>query len=576
MQKRLGTAIAAAAVGLALASPVRAQDQSPERFKHAIDAFVARLGPSTNGLVKWAGSDPYEVRRDGDSLVAIVDHALLKFAAPEIDKLTLDRIEIRQVGEKEGGKLIELAILLPTELALKEADGTETRMSLQEARAHAVVDATTGRGRESSVAFAGARIEQLKTGAWIGFGPLSMTSKFADEAGGGWSAPVTFELKDVEFFFPQGSVGGTIDRIAYNGKAAGPKREQIERLRDAVDALQTEDSKGRDQRLAAFLALLPTLPGAFSTIRFEAGVDGLNVRGTTGEPMLSLAKAGVSGAISGLDGDLASIRIGVRHDGLDIAPSVLDKDKQPRRVVVDLGLADLNTDALRKLIEAAGKTLPGAGAAASDEQQKEAATQQMLAAAAMLNPTFRVYDLALDTDQVGVDLTGEIKGSPLSPKGYSAAGDVVLRGVEAIPRLGAGVPFADYLPVLEQLGREDRTADGTPRLKLHLVSTPQQRLAINDNDVGAWFDDAVPRPGQPRLLKPADPPLQGNDVRAVQRALAAASIAAAQDGVYDPATAAAVARYQKREGINISGVVDAATRQKLGVAAVPAGPEQRN
>ena len=572
MQKRLATAIAAA-VGLALASPVRAQDQPLERFKHAIEAFVARLGPSTNGLVKWAGSDPYDVRREGDSLVAIVNHARVKFAAPEIDELALDRIEIRQIGEKESGKLIELAIRLPTELALREADGTETQMSLQEATAHAVVDATTGRGRESAIGFAGARIEQPKTGARIGFGPLSMTSKFVDEAGGGWSAPVAFELKNVEFVLPQGSVGGTIDRIAYHGNAAGPRREQIERLRDAIDGLQTGDGKGRDARLAAFLALLPTLPGAFSTIRFEAGVDGLAVHAPTGEPILSLAKSGVSGEISGLDGDMAQIRIGVRHDGLDIAPSMLDKDRQPRRVIVDLGLADLNTEALSKLIEAAGKTLPGAGAAAPDEQREEAATQQMLGAAAMLNPTFRIYDLALDTDEAGVDLTGEIKGSPLSPKGYSAVGDVVLRGVEAISRLAAGVPFAGYLPVLEQLGREDRAADGTPRLKLRLVSTSQQRLAINGNDVGAWFDDAAPGPGQPRLLKPADPPLQGNDVRAVQRALAAASIAVAQDGVYDPATAAAVARYQKREGINISGVVDAATRQRLGVAT---GPERQN
>ena len=52
--------------------------------------------------------------------------------------------------------------------------------------------------------------------------------------------------------------------------------------------------------------------------------------------------------------------------------------------------------------------------------------------------------------------------------------------------------------------------------------------------------------------------------RGVQRALAAAKIAVDQDGVYSSATAGAVARFQKQNGINVSGVVDAATRQRLG------------
>ena len=52
----------------------------------------------------------------------------------------------------------------------------------------------------------------------------------------------------------------------------------------------------------------------------------------------------------------------------------------------------------------------------------------------------------------------------------------------------------------------------------------------------------------------------------MQRALAAAKIAVDQDGIYDAATAAAVARFQKQNGINVSGVVDTATRQQLGVA----------
>jgi len=56
-------------------------------------------------------------------------------------------------------------------------------------------------------------------------------------------------------------------------------------------------------------------------------------------------------------------------------------------------------------------------------------------------------------------------------------------------------------------------------------------------------------------------------VKDVQRALVAAKIAVDQDGIYRPSTAAAVAHFQKEQRINVNGVVDVVTRQRLGVAA---------
>ncbi|HKM71934.1 MAG TPA: peptidoglycan-binding domain-containing protein [Stellaceae bacterium] len=53
----------------------------------------------------------------------------------------------------------------------------------------------------------------------------------------------------------------------------------------------------------------------------------------------------------------------------------------------------------------------------------------------------------------------------------------------------------------------------------------------------------------------------------VQRALVAAKIAVDQDGIYRPSTAAAVAHFQKEQRINVNGVVDVVTQQRLGVAA---------
>jgi peptidoglycan hydrolase-like protein with peptidoglycan-binding domain len=49
-----------------------------------------------------------------------------------------------------------------------------------------------------------------------------------------------------------------------------------------------------------------------------------------------------------------------------------------------------------------------------------------------------------------------------------------------------------------------------------------------------------------------------------------------EDGEYNSATAAAVARFQKQKGLNVSGAVDAATRQRLGGAADPLRQGGRN
>ena len=70
------------------------------------------------------------------------------------------------------------------------------------------------------------------------------------------------------------------------------------------------------------------------------------------------------------------------------------------------------------------------------------------------------------------------------------------------------------------------------------------------------------------VLKPAWPPTRGDEVKRVQRALALP-----ETGAYDGATAAAVARFQKENGLGQNGVVDAATRAKLGLP--PAG-DRRN
>ena len=570
-------AVAATIAVFFLSASARAAEPDVDRFKAEIDAFIGRLGPSTNGMAKWVGSDPYEVRRDGEGLLATIENARLSLNTPQPGQLTLDSIEIRETARKDAGKLIELTLTLPKNMILRETDGTETKITLRGARANAVVEAESGRGRETLVQIASARLDQPKTGTWVSLGPLLMSSKLVAEPNGGWSGPVEFEVKGIEYFLPQGPVAGAMDRIAFTGRSAGPRLNELDKLRRAIDQMQSDDSKSPQTRGAAFLAAVSTISEPFSTIRGEVALEGLTVRGVTGETLVAVAKAGSTMEVTGLDTEQAAGRFSISHEGLDLAPSLLEHGKVPRRIVLDFGVADLSTQALtnllRALITATDQRVSGES---ESEANKEEGLQQALGAVAMLNPTFHIYDAAIDTEEVGVDLTAEAKGSPLAPKGYAASGDVAVRGFDSIPKLSGGLPFAQYLPVLREIGIERTAPDGTPRLQFHLTSAPSHWIAINSNDVSAWFNGTETAAGQPRLLKPSDPPMRGADVENVQRALATAKIWVEQDGEYNSGTAGAVARFQKQNGLNVSGVVDGPTRQRLGELGDPLRQGGRN
>jgi hypothetical protein len=548
------------ALCLIAVTPALGAEPAPDQFKTEIEGVLDKLAATTNGLLTWDGSDSFDFRREGDTIVAVMTNARLAIHSPDTARIVFDRIEMRRAPAPDGGDAVKLAMVFPKQSIMTLGDGTETKLDLKDAAANAIVEEPSGRVRQMAVSFAGARLDHAATGDWMSFGPLAFSSKLVGAADGGWSTPIDFELKQVEFFLTEVPIGGAIDRIAYSATSSGPDIAALNRLRDRIDELRQQGEKPPEARLDALLELLPSIPTLFSLVKGEAAIENVAVRAVNGEALVGVAKIEIGGALTGLAGDTAAWRITLRQNELTLASTILEPSKVPQNIVIDFGLENVATGPLRTLLEIAGKLRNGGSDAESQQ-----ATQRMLGALAMLTPVFRIYELALKTKDVGISATAEAKGSPLAPKGYTAEGDVVVRGFDALPALVEDSPYAEYLPLLKVLGATAADSD----TKFHLASAPQKWITVNGNDVTAWFADDKPAPGQPRQLRPAQPALQGEDVRAVQRALASAKISAPQSGAYDGATAAAVAQFQKQNGLNVDGVVNAATRDKLGVKPAP-------
>lgn len=101
---------------------------------------------------------------------------------------------------------------------------------------------------------------------------------------------------------------------------------------------------------------------------------------------------------------------------------------------------------------------------------------------------------------------------------------------------------------------------------LSLIQDSSWDLALPINIQGVTIDeDTLVGAAPARILSLTVPPITGDDVRTVQRALIAAGADLIVDGVFGPQTQAAVEQFQQRQGLAADGIVDPAMRSALGI-----------
>jgi hypothetical protein len=159
-------------------------------------------------------------------------------------------------------------------------------------------------------------------------------------------------------------------------------------------------------------------------------------------------------------------------------------------------------------------------------------------------------------------------------------------GIEGEFRVSAPQPLESCGLLVSRSAREPRTpakgsaaapagkprADTVERAERVFVELMPDR-ALADAELlpsSALLGQRVKRPGPTdagpaRLLRLQRPFMAGEDVLALQRALAANGLRVTVDGVYGPETVAAVVAYQDRQGLSPDGVVGPKTSASLGL-----------
>jgi hypothetical protein len=542
-------------------------------LKTEIETYIHRIENETGGHLHWDGADSFEVNQNGETAVATIANAHLSFRKETDDQkpvisVTLDRIEVRRAPAAAGANLTEYTILIPASSTITASDGTEVAVTLKDGRMNFALEAPGDHQRSVGVTLAGGRVEQKDHKDYLAFGALAAGWKIVRTDNGGWRAPLDLELKGLEFLFADASLAGAMTRMSYAGESVGPNLSELDAMRDRLAEIREQDSP--EQRVAGWLGLLPKLVTVFSSSQGNLTVENITAKKPDGETQLTLTRATLGGGLSGLDGEKATFSLAIGYEGLTLAPSLLPEAKVPQRGVLDLVLEDIATSALRMLAEAGSEAKPDA-----PDEVRQKAIQQLTVAAMSLSPVLRLREAALDTKNVKISATGEAKRAPPMPIGYSATGDIVVRGFDALSDIVTSNLSRAYLPLLKFIGTPATAADGTPSIKFHLASGFGQTISVNGSNLIAWFNSPASRSqeaNQQRTLQLADPPMTGDDVQAVQQALPADKQGKLVAGTYDTETALAVAQFQKDSGLNVDGVVDAKTRDKLGIKPPPPSP----
>ncbi|MBV9552583.1 MAG: hypothetical protein JO032_07320, partial [Alphaproteobacteria bacterium] len=537
LQPRLRTIAVAGALLTATATIDAAVAAGADQLKSDIDSFLRRLQLVAPGRLHWDGAESIDVGDSGGGATAKLANARFSIRkdpgdAAAVATITLDRIEIRERPAPAGDDITEVTVTLPN-ATVTTPTGEEVHLTVDGGKATVTLQGDAERQRDVGFEVAAARIAAKDHPGSVSLGPVSGSWKTVRNGDGSWRGPLALDLNRIAFALPDAQIEGSVGRIAYSGETGGPSLAELDAFRDRATEIRDNFQHDPEKRTQEMLALLPKVFSVFSYSNGNASVERVVAKRPGGETLVALDKAWIGGGIEGFDRDKASFRLTLGHAGLSLAPSVLDENRVPRSVDLDFGVEDIAVAVLRSIAEAAAQGGPEA-----DQEDRQKAFRQMLGASMALQPVLRVYDAMVTFKSAAIAASGEARRAPPPPLGYEASGDITVRGFDALGDIDTAQFDRTFLPLIKFLGSPATAADGAAVLTYHLSGALGQPLKLNGSDIGGWFGGTATHPPAPlaRALRLEQPPLTGDDVRAVQQALKPRPGPQFADGVYDSAT----------------------------------------
>lgn len=499
-------AFAAIVALTAWAAPASAQDAAAE-FRQAIESALGSVATRTSNQVQARTSRPIEVRMDGGVATATLPDLMVGPPGGR-EGLLVGTVTVTRREVAPGRMRYEAQ--LPREMKVQAPNGRNTTVANGGGQFAAVVDPQSGLMHELNVRVENLAVRPDGRPGSLTIGLFEIASAINQGADGLAQSPARIALRNLDFRHEDGRQALQIGEITVAGNGQGFRVADLERLRTAFDEAQRGPQA---QMMGRMIEALFNFP--FAELSGEVAVAGITFNDGQSGPAFQLARASLGEALGPLHQEETRLALRYSHEGLVIRQGMVPYQQYvPSQVTIELAADKLPAAALKQALTTGLRVGPDG----MPTQLSGEATAQLLAAAFRSGATLRMAPIQFASQALGVTLNGSIAANNSSPLQAVAAGELVIRGLEAIQReFGGGNANqqgspAAMIAMLTALGQQGTGSDGQPTRSYRIELNEQGQLMLNGSDMTALLGPMGaprrPRPTTPAQAQPAQPPAQ--------------------------------------------------------------------
>jgi hypothetical protein len=492
---------AGAVVALAAwsAPPAAAQDAQAElrQLITDIESFVAS---ESGGEATVRTSRPPETRMDGGAAVATL--ADLSVVGRNGNVLELGTLTLSQREVAPGRVRYELS--LPTRISER---GIPTPVTVTTGGGTLAVVHDESSGLLLEVDF---RMNDLNVPAQGAGNPattmglLQLGYAVTARADGLSDANARFALRGLRVAQPGNNMGGSLGELSLAMTVQGFHLEDIEGVRDAFVQAQGSFEARWAQAIERLQAVMQEHGLGGSTVDMTL-TDGVYNDGSP-TPAGSITRATLRQVMSGENQDDSTYQLTYAQEGLTLRQDLVVVPQYiPGQINLNLTLEHLPMRALHAYTATLAATTAGAGG-----NDSAAAVMMLLQALQQAGTTLRMAPIALEAQAVGATLNGAVAANANAALQATAAGDLAIRGLDAVQRElggqggGPGSP-AGVITMLMALGQQGTGPNGQPVRNYHIEVTQAGQLMLNGTDMSALIGAATGPGGGPPAAQPGRP-----------------------------------------------------------------------